>query len=287
MRALLLGAVAGALVPVIAAAASSRGGWTSAATWSAHSRPKSGAPRAIGSYAGGCLRGGEALAAVGPGFEVLHRGRQRYFGHPVLVDFVERLAKRATERDLPPLLIGDLGQARGGPTPTDHGSHQSGLDVDISYTRPSKSALTPLTVEERETTHFPPVVDLETQRLNELWSDRIAELLSIAASDPAVDRIFVNAVVKREVCTKNPGAPWLRRLRPWWKHHDHFHVRLRCPPGSPTCRSQPPVPEGDGCDELAWWLGPAAKRALTERRAHASKPAPPRRLPPECREVLR
>ena len=58
-------------------------------------------------------------------------------------------------------------------------------------------------------------------------------MLEVAASDPVVDRIFVNPVIKRELCTHEPpGSLWLRKLRPWWGHHDHFHVRLRCPPGS-------------------------------------------------------
>jgi len=285
LRVLILVALV-ALSTIAAKRPRPRNDWSSTAVWSARTTPKSGAARAIGGYASGCLRGGVALPAVGPGFEVLHLSRHRFFGHPTLVEFVRRLAAHATEKDLPPLLIGDLAQARGGPTPSDHGSHQSGLDVDVSYTRPATAALHPLSVEERESTRFPAVVDLERQSLNELWSERIVDLLSLAASDPAVDRIFVNPVVKREVCASAPGAPWLRRLRPWWGHQDHFHVRLRCPAGSPTCRAQPPVPEGDGCGELDWWLGAAAKRALAERRTKPSGPPRPR-LPPECREVLR
>ena len=30
------------------------------------------------------------------------------------------------------------------------------------------------------------------------------------------------------------------RLRPWWAHHDHFHVRLKCPADSPQCVPQEP-----------------------------------------------
>lgn len=264
-----------------------RDDWTSTAVWSSRTTPKGGAPRAIGGYAAGCLRGGVALPPIGPGFEVLHLSRHRFFGHPKLIEFVRRLAAHATEKDLPPLLIGDLGQARGGPTPSDHGSHQSGLDVDVSYVRPPAAAHQPLSVEDRETTRFPPVVDVEKQSVNELWNERIVDLLSIAASDPAVDRIFVNPVVKREACAHSPGAPWLQRLRPWWGHHDHFHVRLSCPAGSPTCRAQPPVPEGDGCDEMDWWFGAAAKRALAERATRKPSGPPRPRLPPECREILR
>lgn len=259
--------------------------WRTVPAWSAQRHPKSGPPRAIGAYGAGCLQGAEPLPPEGPGFELLHPARRRYFGHPDLVGFVRRLAAAAAGRGLPVLLVGDLAQPRGGPTPSDHGSHQSGLDVDISYTRPALAR--PLSRAEREELPFPGVVDVAARRLNPLWRPQIAELLELAAADPRVDRIFVNAVVKREMCARRAGAPWLGRLRPWWGHDGHFHVRLRCPAGSRACRAQAPVPAGDGCDAtLDWWLGEEARRAAAERRRR-----PPRAiaaaLPAECREVLR
>jgi penicillin-insensitive murein endopeptidase len=294
-RRLFLVSVLAVLVPLAATAATARHhaktharkpsppSWMSSTVWSEEETPAAGSARAIGSYAGGCIRGAVALPAIGPGFEVLHRSRHRFFGHPALVDFVRRLAARATAKNVPPLLIGDLSQPRGGPSPSDHGSHQSGLDVDVSYTRPADAATRPLSAEEREQTSFPPVVDVENGALNSLWNDRIPELLAIAAGDPAVDRMFVNPVVKREMCARSAGAPWLRRLRPWWGHHDHFHVRLRCPASSPTCRAQPPVPEGDGCDDLAWWFD---HDALAERHASPGSRSAPA-LPGECRALVR
>jgi penicillin-insensitive murein endopeptidase len=294
-RRLLLIVVLAALVPLAAAAATARHhaktharktpppSWTSSTVWSMEETPAAGPARAIGSYAAGCVRGAVALPAIGPGFEVLHRSRHRFFGHPALVEFVRRLAAQATAKNLPPLLIGDLSQPRGGPAPSDHGSHQSGLDVDVSYTRPADAAKRPLTEEERERTSFPAVVDVADGALSPLWNDRIPELLAIAAADPAVDRMFVNPVVKREICARSAGAPWLRRLRPWWGHHDHFHVRLRCPTSSPTCRAQPPVPEGDGCDELAWWFD---HDALAERQTAPGVRSAPA-LPGECRALVR
>lgn len=260
--------------------------WRSVTPWSAQTTPKAGAPRAIGAYDGGCLQGGEALPPEGPGYEVLHLRRHRFFGHPSLLRFVRGLAERARRRGLPPILIGDLAQPRGGPTPSDHGSHQSGLDVDIAYTRPRSALHRPLAPAERERLRFPPVVDLATRRLEATWNDQAAELLELAAADPAVDRIFVNAVVKRELCAKRPRAAWLARLRPWWGHHDHFHVRLKCPQGDSACRPQAPVPPGNGCDEtLAWWLSEAAHapRGDLRRRAQAAL----RQFPAECRAVLR
>jgi penicillin-insensitive murein DD-endopeptidase len=268
------------LVPLAAAGADH--GWNGSARWSQQLTPKSGPPRSIGAYNAGCLQGAFALPSEGLGFEVLHLHRHRYFGHPVLVDFVRRLAERAQAEGLPALLVGDLAQARGGPTPSDHGSHQSGLDVDVAYTRPAQSLSSPIAAVEREDLQFPAVVDLATHRLTAAWSPRIADLIALAAEDPAVERIFVNASVKRELCSLEPrGAAWAAKIRPWWGHHDHFHVRLGCPGGSPECRAQPPVPDGDGCGaSLAWWFGHEARQPAPAHR-------PPPVLPASCRDLLR
>jgi penicillin-insensitive murein DD-endopeptidase len=269
------------------AARSADRAWTRTSIWSAQRAPKPGLARAIGAYNAGCLQGAVALPASGPGFEVMHLHRHRYFGHPELVAFVRRLARSAAEEKLPALLVGDLAQARGGPTPTDHGSHQSGLDVDIAYTRPIQMLWQPIAADEREGMQPPAVVDLATHRFTPAWTPMVADLLELAAKDRAVDRIFVNPAVKHALCQKEADAPWLGKLRPWWGHHDHFHVRLICPASSGECRPQPPVPAGNGCDEaLAWWLTNDARRAAVAR-LRAPHHLAAARLPPRCRAVLR
>jgi penicillin-insensitive murein endopeptidase len=116
-----------------------------------------------------------------------------------------------------------------------------------------------------------------------LWSDRQAQMLKTAASLPNVDRIFVNARVKQELCLSTRGdRAWLRKIRPWYHHDDHFHMRLACPPDSPACARQEPIPPGDGCDSsLDWWLGKAPPST-------GVKPPPPAKpvMPAECRRVL-
>ena len=58
-------------------------------------------------------------------------------------------------------------------------------------------------------------------------------------------------------------APWLARVRPWWSHHDHFHVRLKCPGDSPLCQSQDPLPADAGCGAaLAWWFSDDAQATV-------------------------
>ncbi len=280
MKLLPLAALAvGLLLPSLLSLGAER---TTPDRWSAQSLPAPGPARVIGSTGAGCVQGAVALPLAGEGFEVLHPSRHRYYGHPVLVEYVRRLAASIAARGLPALLVGDLSQPRGGPTPTGHASHQSGVDVDLAYTRPPDALWRPLDPREREG-DFVAVVDLRSRTLTAAWHPRIGELLELAASDPAVDRLFVSPVIKRELCASRSREAWLARLRPWWGHHDHFHVRLRCPDGSPDCRPQEPPPAGDGCgSELAWWFS-------DEASAPAAKHAPgkPQALPLACAKLLK
>jgi penicillin-insensitive murein endopeptidase len=269
-----------------------------AAVWSRQQTPARGPARAIGGTSSGCLQGGKALPEHGPGFEVFHRSRHRFFGHPTLITYIRRLGASARQKRLGAVAIGDLSQARGGPTPSGHRSHQSGLDVDVWYTAPPRGAsgAVGLAPEDRERLVAPAVVDTRTHEMTALWSRRAARLLALAAADPSVDRIFVNPAVKRALCAgPERHASWFARLRPWWGHQDHFHVRLRCPADSELCQPQaPPAPEpDDGCgSSLAWWFSPAGATAPTPR-APADQATPegggpkPPSLPEACLALVR
>src|SRR5215469_9170688 len=99
------------------------------------SMPATGPPQAIGSYVRGCLSGAIALPADGPNWQVMRPSRNRAWGHPVLIAFLERLARKLPgEAGWPGLLVGDIARSRAGPMLTGHGSHQIGLDVDIWLT---------------------------------------------------------------------------------------------------------------------------------------------------------
>ena len=108
------------------------------------STPAAGPPQAIGSYERGCLSGAIALPADGPNWQVMRPSRNRAWGHPVLIAFLERLAQKLPgEAGWPGLLVGDISQPRGGPMLTGHGSHQIGLDVDIWLTPMPNRRLSP------------------------------------------------------------------------------------------------------------------------------------------------
>jgi penicillin-insensitive murein endopeptidase len=254
--------------------------------WSVIENPTPGPAQAIGSTANGCLAGAVQLPADGPGYEVIRLSRRRYFGHGDMVDFVEGLGRRAQAAGLPLFYIGDMAQPRGGPLPFGHASHQTGIDVDIWFTADTKPGLP---IAAREEPALPSMITAgKTPRIDPAeFGKRQVTLLRLAAADPRVDRIFVNPVIKLAMCRGFGGATvggsaWLRRLRPWWGHDDHFHVRLSCPANSPVCEPQKPIPDGDGCDAgLEDWT-----HHLALPKAPA-EPRPPKVMPVACEALVR
>jgi len=210
--------------------------------------PSLGNAVSIGYYPRGCLQGGVELPVNGPTWQVMRLSRNRNWGHPSLVRFVEKFASLAAKATgWHGILVGDLAQPRGGPTVSDHSSHQTGLDVDIWF-MPMPDRV--LSKEERETISASNLVASDWKRLNPLtWTPEHVAFIKTAAEQPDVERVLVNAAIKKELCrveAKQPHA-WMSKVRPWYGHHDHIHVRLKCPEGSPQCKAQEAVPGGDGC----------------------------------------
>jgi len=251
--------------------------------WQAQRKPSAGPALSIGTTSRGCLQGAATLPASGPGYEVVRLGRNRRFGHPNLIGYVRRLGAGARRAKLGLVIVGDLSQPRGGPTPSGHRSHQTGLDADIGYAAPAGVRARHLSRRAREKLSPVAVIDLKTRETTPAWTPAIVDLLALAASDPVVDRIFVNPAIKKMLCEApaTAKAPWQARLRPWWSHHDHFHVRLKCPADSPLCVPQAPPPD-DGCGAtLAWWFGDDATASRTKKKeAEAAAPEPA--LPAAC-----
>ncbi|MGZ5007286.1 MAG: penicillin-insensitive murein endopeptidase [Methylobacter sp.] len=241
-------------------------------------------PQSIGSYTAGCLSGAVSLPQNGTGYQLMRPTRGRSYGHPDLIRFIESVAKTAHSQHWGVLLIGDLGQARGGPTPSGHRSHQTGLDVDIWYLLSQQAATRTLAFNERETWSSPSVLAAKSDAIDDSqWSPAHEKILETAALRPEVDRIFVNPSVKRLLCSRKSNHDWLRKIRPWWGHDDHFHVRLKCPQNSKHCTGQEALPESDGCDaSLAWWFSEEAKTPSST----AKKPEP-LVLPELCNDVLK
>jgi penicillin-insensitive murein endopeptidase len=244
--------------------------------------------KSYGFYSKGCFSGGVAIPTDGPTWQAMRLSRNRRWGHPTMVKVVERLSRDAAEKDgWPGLLIGDLSQPRGGPMLTGHASHQIGLDADIWLTpMPART----LSAEERENISAVSVIKKNGLTVDEkIWTPEHMRLLRRAASYPEVERILVHPGIKKKLCETVKGdRSWLRKVRPFWGHDYHFHIRIGCQPGSTGCKAQAATAPGDGCDQsLAWWF--------TEEpwRPNKNPDAPKARdvmkmssLPKECRMVL-
>ena len=239
----------------------------------------------LGFYSRGCLAGGVQLPPDGSNWQAMRLSRNRQWGLPILVDFIVKLARDAAAQDgWPGLLVGDLAQPRGGPMLTGHASHQSGLDADIWLTpMPARR----LSEQEREEMSAVAVVEPGPHEVHRnIWTPAHGRLIRRAALDPRVERIFVAPGIKKELCaTAGSDRSWLSKVRPYYGHNYHFHVRLSCPPGA-ACRKQSPPPPGDGCGApLDWWYTaePYRPAPLSDK--------PPREimlaeLPAQCRKVL-
>ena len=248
-------------------------------------------PQAFGGYAKGCLAGAEQLAESGPTWQAMRLSRNRNWAHPETIDFVKKLSRfAATQPGWKGLYVGDMSQARGGPMLTGHRSHQIGLDADIWMLPPQSLSLTR---KQREN-----ISSISTRRakgayVNSSWTRAHHEIIKAAAQDPRTARIFVFPGAKVQMCADEKGnRAYLNKIRPWYGHHYHFHIRLKCPAGARGCVDQNPPPRGDGCADAREWqrniLNPPPPKP---RDPNAPAPTPRRELvladlPAQCKAVL-
>src|SRR5215471_3574084 len=250
--------------------------------------PSLGRAMAIGYYPRGCLQGGVELPITGPTWQVMRLSRNRNWGHPELVKFLERFAPLAAKATgWGGILIGDMAQPHGGPLPFGHKSHQIGLDVVIWFT-PMPDRV--LSKEERENILASDLVAANGKQVNnKTWSPADVAFIRTAAEQPEVEGVLVNAAIKKELCRvedQNDKA-WMSKVRPWYGHADHIHVRLKCPADSPDCRAQPAVPGGDGCDKsLDHWFADWILRLKIPEFGSSSRGLKLKDLPRSCTAVL-
>ena len=173
-----------------------------------------------------------------------------------------------------------------------HTSHQIGLDADIWLTPMPDRILSPLEREDMEAVSMlkdPFTVDPAIFTLLQV------KLIKRAATYPQVARIFVHPAIValcQQASQAGKDTSWLGKVRPWWNHHYHFHIRLaasgrgRLRRSEAACRRQ--------------WLRPGAHQLVCHvedgRDRDGSGPArrlvvegkPPRaQLPKECGDVLK
>ena len=215
--------------------------------------PSNQSSAAYGTYNKGCLAGGAQLPESGPQWQAMRLSRNRNWGHPDMIGFIDRLSQSALQAGWQGLYVGDISQPRGGPMLTGHASHQMGLDADIWMLPATRMNLT---TRERENLSSISVVSRDRKSVNGNWTAAHQEILMAALKDRSVARIFVSGAIKMQMCEDATRSErrYLRKLRPWWGHTYHFHVRLNCPRGSRDCVEQAPPPPGDGCESAVWWV---------------------------------
>ena len=266
----------------------------------AQARPSMQQPAAIGSYARGCAAGLVELPETGPTWQAMRLSRNRNWGHPAMVDFLRDLSVTATRIGWKGLYIGDISQPRGGPMTGGHASHQIGLDADIWMLPPARLTLSRA---EREAISSVSIRTEDQTRVTRHWTPAHQALLRAAALDPRVDRIFVAAAAKIDMCNATPrrDRAWLQKIRPIQGHNTHFHVRLKCPAGDRACEVQRPTVHelsqgGDGCDaSLNWWVTTYLEELRNPPRRRDKPTGPPPKtartftmadLPGQCENVL-
>jgi penicillin-insensitive murein DD-endopeptidase len=245
--------------------------------------------RVIGFYSKGCIAGAVQMPVNGETWQVMRLSRNRNWGHPDMIALLKRLSVKAhKDAGWPGILVGDIGQPRGGPALSGHASHQVGLDADIWLT-PMPDHL--LSREERE--EMSAVMMVRDDRLDidpRVFTPGHVMVLRAAAQEPSIQRIFVNPAIKKALCRGALGdRSWLYKIRPWWGHDYHFHIRMACPPGSHDCKAQPPQAGGEGCgaDDLAYWFTDSVLHPEPPKEpAKPSQPTTLAELPAGCRAVL-
>lgn len=235
-------------------------------------------PQVLGGYSSGCILGAQEIPISTNYWEMVNVTRNRHYGHPQLIDFLDRLGAFAARRGYGKLVLGDSGLPAGGKMAYGHASHQLGIEVDVRYLTYQGPRIT---LFERNTW---PEVDIAEQRQFQVIKNGVettvlksrmlptftrssVELVRAAALDPLVNRIFVSPPIKKKMCeifkdAKSVYPAWLLKVRPYYYHTAHFHVRMNCPATSPACVGQglptadPTDPTGVGCagDSLYWWL---------------------------------
>ena len=252
----------------------------------AKSAPSQQDPMPIGTYAKGCAAGSVELAESGPSWQAMRLSRGRNFGQPVLIDYLKDLSVAAQGIGWAGLYIGDMAQPRGGPMTSGHASHQIGLDADVWMLPPKRLDLSR---KERENISSLVVRSDDQRSVTKGWTNRHRAVMQAAASDPRVDRIFVAAAVKIEMCktAKAADKKWLQKIRPVAGHESHFHVRLKCPKGAKLCETQTPTVSelsngGNGCDDtLMWWVSDAYLNPPKPTKKPKPNPEPRKKTPRE------
>lgn len=96
-----------------------------ATPWQKITHPVPGSAQSIGGFSNGCIVGADTLPVQSEHYQVMRTDQRRYFGHPDLVMFIQRLSTQVSNLGFGTVLIGDMGMPAGGRFNGGHASHQT------------------------------------------------------------------------------------------------------------------------------------------------------------------
>lgn len=242
-----------------------------------------GVSEPVGNYNNGCIFNSHSLQISTEHYQVAHPKKMRYFGDESMIRFIERYSRTVHKNGIGSVLVGDVSTKYGGRLNTGHASHQNGLDVDIEF------YLDRINSRDLDKPHANILVNKGKQTTNSLFNRKYYDLIMLAAKDPLVERIFVSPAIKVKMCdmTRDESMhKYLHKIRPWFGHTEHFHVRLKCPSHAYDCERQDPIPEmftiaEEKEDALSWFLPPPENSVAAAPKK--TKPA----LPMRCERLAR
>lgn len=209
------------------------------------------ASEAVGYYSSGKLKDGESIMEKGTLIHKLFLARQRFYGTVEIQNVISDAADfvRQVYPDAELLQIGDIANKNGGAC-KEHGSHQNGLDADIVYLTKSRK------LQSQNAAYWEEDFVKNGVVSSNLYTERNLMLFKHLITTQPIERIFVDAAIKKQFCTfakannllNDPEIKeTLRRLRVENLHTTHFHMRLKCPQTDSSCKAQAEVPAGTGC----------------------------------------
>jgi penicillin-insensitive murein endopeptidase len=190
---------------------------------------------------------------------VVRPKQQRYYGNPVMINFIVDVSYQLQNNILKDSEwvseVSDISRKRGGQL-SPHKSHQNGLDADIGYL-----------IRDKRSGYYGKDIVNGSRLSSEFLLDEQYEWFKTMnkKQEGKVYCMFVHKVIKREMCRhaqqkseyfgendsrNNPlTVEMLRRLqsRPT-DHHNHFHLRLKCPANNKGCFEANELSRRSGCE---------------------------------------
>lgn len=219
--------------------------------------------QAVGAHNRGHLEKGAQLPTQGPGYQV-RNGKVRSHGTNSMIESIQ-LAAAAMVQASPQgsdIVIADISNPTGGRLANRsgrfHASHQTGLDADIAFPMKNGQAgdlwAACSSGGGRCARGQGVSANFDTERF---WT--FASSMVCQPQEPVI-AMFIDTEIKRHLCAwarakfpselNNPSSCVFKTLRAMKYepgHHNHVHVRLKCP-GNPDCRNATvSLGKGTGC----------------------------------------